>query len=149
MSNRKYSDIIQEEFEQALSETDVDFERKDYPWSGELIYEAKSEDDTFTLRVYSSLDKRTGEARSRGSDAIRTVVLHTDSGRPVLKEKRTNRIQTWKKNLKKKINKLAKQQGNVKKCEECGNTMVIRENSNGEEFYGCSWYPNCKNTESL
>lgn len=149
MSKRNYTAINKQEFEQALAETSLDFKEANYNWSGELIYEATSDNGVFTLRVYSSLSKRTGEAREKGSDAIRTVVLHTESGRPVLKEKRTNRIKTWKKNLKKKIENLTRRHTDVNMCSECGEPMVIRTNQDDEEFLGCSAYPDCKNTESL
>lgn len=33
-----------------------------------------------------------------------------------------------------------------KKCEKCGESMLIREGKNGK-FYACSGYPDCKNTE--
>lgn len=150
MTKREYTEITRSEFKQALSETQLDFKEVNYNWTGELIYEAYSTDETFTLRVYSSLDKRTGKSRDKGSDAIRTVVLHTDSGKPVLKTKRTNRIKTWRKNLKKKISTLIKKQGNIQECEKCGSVMVIRENNKtGDEFYGCTNYPECKNTKPL
>lgn len=149
MNKRSYTEITEEQFEEALEETPLEFEKKDYPWSGEIIYDAESPEGTFILRVYSSIDKRLGRSRDKGSDAIRTVVLHAATERPVLKEKRTNRIKTWKKNLKKKINKLAKKQSEVQICEQCGNIMVIRENSSGDKFLGCTGYPDCKNTKSL
>jgi len=149
MNKRTFSNITKDEFEQALSETEYDFKEVDYDWTGELVYEATSDNGVFTLRVYSSLSKHTGKARDKGSDAIRTVVLHTESGRPVLSEKRTNRIQTWKKNLKKKISNITRRQSDVVMCSKCGNPMVIRTNKDGDEFYGCSQYPECKNTESI
>jgi len=149
MSKRTYTDIDKQEFEAALAETGFAFKEVDYEWSGELIYEAESENGMFTLRVYSSLSKHTGHARDKGSDAIRTVVIHTDTGRPVLKEKRTNRIQTWKKNLKKKIDNMASRQSEVEICGQCGNPMVIRTSKDGNEFYGCSQYPECTYTKSI
>lgn len=149
MNNRRYTEITKNEFEQALSETGLEFSREDYNWAGEIIYEAKSDNGMFTLRVYSSISKHTGKSRENGSDAIRTVVLHTETGRPVLKEKRTNRIKTWKKNLKKKIHTLSSKQEEIQMCDKCGSVMVIRENSSGDEFYGCTSYPDCKNTKSI
>lgn len=149
MNSRRYTRITRDEFEEALDETEYNFKEVDYNWTGELVYEAYSESKTYTLRVYSSLDKRTGQARDKGSDAIRTVVLHTDSGRPVLKEKRTNRIKTWKSNLKKKIRSLSERSSEVEICRKCKSPMVIRENKDGDKFYGCSSYPDCKNTKSI
>ena len=37
-----------------------------------------------------------------------------------------------------------------KTCSQCNNAMIIRNNRNtGEEFYGCSSYPRCKNTMKI
>lgn len=38
----------------------------------------------------------------------------------------------------------------IPECPECGEDMVVRTNRNtGEQFYGCSMYPQCEGTESL
>lgn len=35
-------------------------------------------------------------------------------------------------------------------CNRCGSNMILRQNKkNGEEFYGCSNYPKCKNTVAV
>ncbi len=35
-------------------------------------------------------------------------------------------------------------------CPECGEAMVKRRNrTTGDEFYGCSMYPQCDGTESI
>jgi hypothetical protein len=149
MSNRRYTEITKAEFEKALAQTEYSFKRVNYDWSKELIYEHESQNGNFVLRVYSSLDERTGKARDRGSDAIRTVVLHSGTEQPVLKERRTNRIGTWRKNLTKKINALSENQDNIKICGSCDSVMVIRESSSGEKFYGCTSYPDCENTASI
>ena len=150
MNKRTFTDITKEEFEEALAETQYDFKEVNYDWSGEAIYEEQSPQGKFTLRVYSSIDKRTEELRDKGSDAIRTVVLHTETDKPVLKEKRTNRIKTWKKNLQKKIDSLTSKSDELNICDECGSVMVIRENKvTGNQFLGCTGYPDCENTESL
>jgi len=149
MSDKTYTKITKSEFEEALSQTEYDFHRVDYDWSRELIYEHESQNGNFVLRVYSSLDERTGTARDKGSDAIRTVVLHNETERPVLKERRTNRIGTWRKNLTKKINALSENQDNIRICSSCDSVMVIRESSTGDKFYGCTSYPDCENTASI
>lgn len=139
-----------DKFEEVLEETKHDFERKDYDWTKEWVYEAKSEDGGFIMRVYSSVDKRSNKARDTGSDAIRLVVLHADSTKPVLREKRTNRVPTWPKNLKKKIRNVEKRKDNLKFCNKCNGVMLIQKNKDsGDRFWGCSNYPDCRNTEPL
>lgn len=149
-NKRTYKKFDKEEFEECLEGTSLIFKEKDYDWTGELVYEAYSENETFILRVYSSLDKKTGKAREKGDDAIRIVVLHNETERPVLKEKRTNRIQTWCMNLGKKINKVIDKKKDLTFCEECGNLMVIRKNKqSGDKFWGCTSWPDCENTEPI
>ena len=34
------------------------------------------------------------------------------------------------------------------KCDKCGKPMILREGKDGH-FYGCSNYPDCKNTKQF
>lgn len=146
----RYKQFDRNEFEECLEKASVEFEEVDYDWTKELVYEAYSENKTFTIRVYSSLDKRSGKARDKGSDAIRLVLVHTETGRPLAKQKRTNRIQTYCKNLLKKIENVVGDKQHITLCGECSSPMVIRENSDsGDKFYGCTSYPDCRNTKPL
>jgi hypothetical protein len=148
-NKREFDKFTRAEFEECLAETEHDFEVKKYDWTWELVYEAESDNGKFSLRVYSSIDQHTDVARDKGSDAIRTTVIHNEAQRPVLSEKRTNRIKTWPKNLKKKIQKLKESYDEVRTCSRCGSTMVIRKNMEGTKFYGCTSYPECNNTQSI
>lgn len=37
----------------------------------------------------------------------------------------------------------------VNECVDCGEPLVIRTNSEGDEFYGCSGFPECRYTENF
>jgi len=151
MSNKKtYTRFSRQEFEEVLDDTGLFFKPACYEWSKEYIYESQSEDGRFSIRVYSTVDKRTDKSRDKGSDAIRVTVIENEVERPVVKEKRVNRIQTWPKNLKKRINKIKDSKDDLVYCNNCGSVMVIRENqSSGNKFWGCTLYPECKNTKSI
>lgn len=145
-----YKKINKEEFEECLAQTELDFKPVYYDWSGEIIYEAYSKHETYTIRVYSSLGKRSGRARDKGYDAIRVVLIHTDSGRPLMKQRRVNRIQTYCKNLRKRIRNIVGDKDDLTYCHKCGSVMVLRERkSDGNRFYGCVQYPDCKGTKSF
>jgi hypothetical protein len=145
-----YKRINKEEFEECLAGTELDFHEVNYDWTGELVYEAYSKNETFTIRVFSSLNKHSGQARDKGSDAIRVVLLHTESDRPLMKNKRVHRIDTFCKNLRQRISKIVGNKQQLTYCPRCDGVMVIRENkSNGNKFYGCSNYPECKGTRSI
>lgn len=101
-----------------------------------------------SLRVYSSIWN--GTARDKGSDAIRVELFKWDSdrGKPVHvgHGKRVHRIDTWRKNLGKRILDIGSMFGPL--CPNCGDMMVLRSGSNGK-FWGCSNYQKgCKGTRS-
>lgn len=155
---RKYVQPSQEEFEEFLDDLEeqlgIEWEIAEDDRAKEIIYEASEvlpSHDARVLRVFSTIDERTGKARSKGSDAIRTVLWDSNINRPIGGRTKTLRIKTWKKNLKKKVVDLINNTSEyITVCDECENFMIIRENSNtGEEFLGCSSYPKCKNTEPL
>jgi hypothetical protein len=139
-----------DEFEEVLDETQHDWNRKNYDWTKEWVYEAASENSRFVMRIYSSVDKRSNRSREKDSDAIRLVVLEKNTNKPVMKEKRTNRIKTWPKNLKKKIRNVKNRKDELNFCSRCDSVMVIQKNKeDGNRFWGCSKYPECENTESI
>lgn len=143
-----YKKINKEEFEECLDSTPLDFQEVNYNWTGELVYEAYSKNKTFTIRIFSSLSKTTGKARDKGSDAIRVQVLHTESDRPVMAQKRVNRIQTYCKNLRKRINNIVGNKDHLNYCPRCDSLLVLRKNkSDKSKFYGCLSYPDCRHTE--
>ena len=37
----------------------------------------------------------------------------------------------------------------IGKCPKCGNNLIIRTSRSGDQFVGCTNFPNCKNTYSL
>lgn len=149
-NKRKSQMFTRDKFEDVLGSTDYSWERKDYSWCGEWIYEVGSSDDGYVMRIYSSVDKHTNKTRPKGGDAIRLVVLYGEDQRPVLREKRTNRIKTWQRNLLKKIDRIKQRKDDIQMCDQCGSVMVIRENSeSGDKFYGCGNYPQCSNTENF
>lgn len=149
--NKRTSQMFtKDRFEEVLDETEYDWVAKTYDWTKEWVYEAESEGGSFIMRIYSSVDRRTNKSRDKDTDAIRLVVLHAESEWPVMREKRTNRIKTWPKNLKKKIRNIKDHRDQLNICDSCGSIMLIRENKeNGNKFWGCSNYPDCKNTESI
>lgn len=149
MKKSNFYRYTREEFEAALGKTEYDWERVNYDFAKEYAYEHESEEDNFLMRIWSSIDVRTNKARDKDKDAIRLAVLWTETMEPVLTEKRTNRIVTWEKNLLKKIRNIQERQQELRICSECNSVMVIRESKDGNKFYGCTEYPECKNSESI
>jgi len=151
-SKRRYVKPTKEEFEEFLESIDLEFHLEQDSPGQELVYDAPGvyeKEDSVVLRVYSTLDPRTEEARGKGNDAIRCVIVDTRGNYPLHGKKKTLRIETWRKNLRKKIEELSSNSGEyIKMCSECGSLMAIREGKYGE-FYGCTSYPSCDNTEDI
>lgn len=148
-TDRRYINITRSEFEDALADVG-DFERVDYDWTQEHVYEMTIR-NVFILRVYSSVDKRSDDTRSCGADAIRVVLLYDKPGEdagvePLAKQPHTKRMPNWVANLTPKVESLMSNvPANIHGCSECGSMMVIRTNgSTGEDFYSCL---NCSHTE--
>lgn len=99
----------------------------------------------FGIRVYSSI--KDGTARGCGKDAIRCVYWSFEYDKPMGKTRRVNRIETWKKNLLKRLRLMAGTICEFKKheCPQCGAPLVRRKSKYGP-FYGCLTYPKCKKT---
>jgi hypothetical protein len=153
-TTKRYVAVTRDEFEEALEETKINWHRLDLENVGEWVYQSghlHNVPSTVVLRTFSTIDKRTNKARGKGKDAIRTVIWDVELGQPVGGRKKTLRIKTWRSNLIPKINELVEEVGQmVIICDRCGSHMVIRENAKtGEEFLGCSSYPDCKNTKQL
>lgn len=156
--------VTQEEFQEFLSEHyawERNYTDASLNFYGEIVYTIDSdkpddpheihqiENRDLELRVFSSIDKRTGEGRPKGQDAIRTTIWSLEWDRPIGGRTRTHRIKTWRNNLKKKIDSLLHDwRGEVTRCGECGNWMVVREGRYGE-FLGCLGYPECDNTKEI
>lgn len=118
----------------------------------EIVFESTDQitsDDNVSILIWSSIDRRSGESREKGSDAIRTV-LHLDGYGPIGGRKRTHRIGTWRKNLKKKIVSLAEETEDfVNKCPECDTGYLVEREGQYGNFLGCTNYPNCDHTEQI
>ena len=150
MTGENTVNIHKADFELALGETGLDFQEIDYAWAGEVIYEASSSGGMFAIRVYSTICKRDKESRGTGEDSIKVNVIHKESGRPLFTATRTYRTPGWDERLQKKIKELIEKKSEVTKCDKCGSVMVIRENNdNGNEFYGCTQWPDCEHTKPV
>ena len=94
----------------------------------------------YFIKVYSSIDKEDKVSRGVGEDAIRLVAAD-EVLKPIRPSfTRINRIGNWRNNLKKRIRIILQNLGNDMTCKNCGGEMVIKKNSEGVNFLGCSNY---------
>lgn len=154
-SAKEYKMIERDEFEEWLDlcgynwsfvhqQMNADERRR---FTGEVVYQVSGiEEHDLKLLIFSSIDSRTDESRPNGKDSIKTVIWSKKHGKPVGGKTRTHRIQTWKSNLRPKVEELLTEWGeHVTECGECGDWMVRRDGQYGE-FLGCMSYPDCDNT---
>ena len=151
-SQREYTSITQQEFEEFLTTTKPEWKLVDDASSNELVYHAPVDcyrTENIVLRIYSSIDERTGSNRNRGQDAIRLLVFKQDTDQLIGGESKTLRIKTWEKNLHNKITSLWNNTSQyITSCNECGSVMVVRDGPYGK-FYGCTEYPDCENKKNI
>lgn len=149
---RRYTRISLEEFQEFMDSLPYDF-TADLPENTiEVVFETDEAvifEKDVVLRVYSTIDSRTGLSRDHGADAIRTVLWSKDLDKPVGGRTKTMRITTWRKNLRKKIESIMDETSEyVNRCDECNGFLVKRDGKYGE-FLGCVNYPECNNTEEI
>ena len=145
--------ITQSQFESFLkNEAPEAWFTVDETGAGELVYESvgvRIKHPTVTLRIYSTVDKQSRISRPKGDDAIRLVLWDTKTENVVGGEKKTLRIDTWRKNLRSKITNLLDQwDGFIAECPKCGSVMTRRDGEYGE-FFGCVRYPECQVTRQI
>lgn len=160
-SKREYVRIDRDEFENFLNEisdewkivtnvSDAGSEMREF--SKEYIYEIplKTRYENLVMRIYSTIDSRTDEARDKGSDAIRCVIWDNNIRRPIGGRKKTLRIKTWKKNLRGKIQDIRGELDEyLEKCDECDDGWMVEREGEYGKFLGCTSYPRCENTRQI
>lgn len=146
-STRQYERISVEEFEQWLGGF-ANFEEADTD-AGETVYDIPLPCEDKTVRVFSTLER--GVSRNSGEDAIRTVLWDHKHNAPAGGEKKTLRIQTWRSNLRPKIEDLVLNWRDYHngECQECEQGIMVKREGSYGEFLGCSNYPRCQNTEQV
>lgn len=151
-SAKRYTRITKEEFEQFLAEINYDFEIVNHP-SGEYVYEHSNpikKHPEVSVRIFSTIDKRTDVSREKDSDAIRTVIWDDENEFALGGKTKTLRIKTWKKNLRDKIVETINDTNSmICQCKECNTGWLIEREGQYGKFLGCTRYPSCSYTEKL
>lgn len=102
----------------------------------------------YEVRIYTSVDIRTGFSRECGEDAIRLVLWDKGTDRPVkAAEKRVYRTKNAMLNMVEGARELFRFVFSAQKC-SCGGLMLERKGKNGP-FLGCSRFPVCTKTAQI
>ena len=104
--------------------------------------------DRFKVRIYSSIDLRTGTTRESGSDAIRVILFDTALGRGVVDLPLVMRTENALANVKARARTAWGYVMNANHHCDCGSLMAVRTGKRGT-FLGCTSYPTCQSTRPL
>lgn len=157
-SPRGYTKIYKSDIWEFVVDSPWYFVEVDIDNTNEYVFEIRYTsdnspvDDPIAIRWYTSVDKRTEVSRPVGTDAMRLVLVDLRVNKPILKQVRTHRIETWRENLTEKIHRIENQFQSLPECPECGSVLVIVTRHTGKQFRGCSrYYPKqeCTYSESL
>ncbi|QLG30025.1 topoisomerase DNA-binding C4 zinc finger domain-containing protein (plasmid) [Halorarum halophilum] len=169
MSSTDYVQITKDEFDEFVAdELPREFEEKEWNWTQEAVYDCELPrgEHTFVLRIWSSVDVRDGYGRKKGGDAIRVQCLVVDedkgpgSWKPIVHHSQLpddcgshiKRTDGWKDRVKRHLIALESIVGGeqYQECIWCDRPMIVRTNkSTGDEFFGCSGFPDCRHTEAI
>ena len=117
----------------------------------DMMQTLRGDDFRYSIRVYSSVDRRTGTTRESGQDAIRVTLYDLFKGRPVKVEKRVNRTQNALSNMRTRAREMWQYVANKSNtCPTCKSLLVKRvAKRTKQQFLGCSNYPECKHTQNI
>ena len=109
----------------------------------EIVY-GKIMSKNLCLRVYTSVAY--GESRGCGSDAIRVCLVYRKADGSIVgvgSDTKVYRIETWKKNLMKRLEKWDALKS--PDCPLCASPMRVKRGP-WNDFWGCIEYPECRGT---
>ncbi len=142
-----YVEVTRNRFEAEMD--DMGFKHITLPGTVEMVFERDIPNSDFSVRVYSSIDPRTGVSRKVGADAVRVLLFNKAKERGAKVEKRVNRTGSEDGVMARTRSRAREVWGwyTQNKC-SCGGVMVTRKGPKGN-FLGCSNYPDCKNTSLI
>ena len=112
-----------------------------------VVHNGPKPSDRFAIRLYSTVDVRTGVARDNGGDAIRVMLFDTQRDKPV-QDWTVNRTQNAFTNVKARCRDAWGYVMDATHHCDCGSLMVERTSKRGA-FLGCTSFPECKATKPL
>lgn len=171
--NSKYV-TVPESAMRAMMEGECGFEQIRLDGTYELVFQRQVESAAgkkfpYAVRVYSSVSN--GSTRAVGEDAIRVVLINTETDRPVkiMGEGRKNRSKKSKagsriyrtaptgipaeERIQELLGRLRDRCRDyfyhivANPCPKCGSALALRGGKNGD-FYGCTNYPECTHTQA-
>jgi hypothetical protein len=115
----------------------------------EIIYSWTSPAD-IEIKVFTSVDARTGLARPIGKDAIRIVVFDKRAGRKIVTwSVELKRTGSWQIRLREKAGAAILHASYRPHCPACRQDSMIVYGRPEAQFWGCSNYPKCGGTFHL
>jgi hypothetical protein len=115
----------------------------------EIIYSWTSPAE-IDVKVFTSIDARTGLARPTGEDAIRIVVYDKRARRKIVSwSVELKRVGNWQARMREKTGAAVIRASFRPRCPGCKQDTMIIFGRNEAQFWGCSNYPKCRGTFNL
>lgn len=115
----------------------------------EIIYSWTSPAD-IDVKVFTSVDARTGLARPLGEDAIRIVAYDKHARRKIVSwSAELKRVSGWQMRLREKVGAAILHASYRPRCPVCRQQTMIIYGRPEMQFWGCSNYPSCRGTSDL
>ena len=152
---KRYVDIVFDEMNQFLVKNG--FLLMEPPChSNEFLFGKRVDKDgvRLSIRVWTSIDKKSKTSRASGQDAIRVEFFYMHKiNADHFKPKRIGclvnyRTKNWRDNVKDSIDYWESYKPIFCSVKNCNGLLVPRKGARGE-FLGCSCFPDCKNTANL
>ncbi len=173
MADSKYV-AVPEAAMRSMMEGECGFDQLNIDGTYEIVFQRQVESSQgrkfpYAVRVFSSVAN--GVSRAVGEDAIRVVLMNTETGRPVkiMGEGRKNRDRKSKagsriyRTARQGIpteDRVAELLGRLRdrcrdyfyhvvanQCPKCDSALALRQGK-GNDFYGCTNFPTCKHTQA-
>jgi len=128
--------LSKQQFESAIAELGVPFKEIPVPMCNEFVFDVGTTNPKIFIRIYSTVDKKTGTTRTKGSDAIRVVFWDRVNDRPVGKAAKILRVEgktTITDRIKSRINDFMGSVGDVQ-IVDFGYVAAILEQNSWSDF---------------
>lgn len=130
--------------------TKAGFKRVNLLGTGEIVFERETKNPKVFIRVFTAINKRSGDSRESGSDAGRVILIERDSNKPIWSSKRAHRTKSFLENLLERARDAYRAVAALQRCPVCDGFMVERvRKDTTKSFLGCLKFPACKGTRNL
>lgn len=151
-NNRGFTIIDHQDIWQFITESEYYFEEVERDHDQYVFEVPRDEeysplDDPISIRWYTTVQKHSNRTHRNGP-MMEITPVHTPTEKPLATSERAQRIGTWEKNVRKKIEiVLDRLHNDPPVCPACGRPLVVVKAATRKEYQVCSDYFEQRNCE--